>query len=238
MWVRIPPGAPRSYSLIRPVTSTNSCRKRSLAVRRCPAIPGDRRLAVPNTCPDSTHPRGRIIDGDLIFVGSARPCRCPACTPTDAPGTPPRPEPLSRRILRELGRSHCWGGDQQYTVVAAVAVACCSSRSTVDDRSDQHITVVATAMVCCSPWPSPSVTTGSCRGGMQRCSIFAEQRWVPSRPPRDGGDAPLLRRGTLSAVTHPVDRSRRPRRRAPTRPPRRDLGSGRRTNKAGDERTV
>src|SRR5918999_3701433 len=45
----------------------------------------------------------------------------------------------------------------------------------------------------------------------------AEQRWVPSRPRRDGGDAPLLRRGTLSTVTHPVERSRRPRRGAPAR---------------------
>jgi hypothetical protein len=75
-------------------------------------------------------------------------------------------------LFRGFGRSHCWGGDQQYTVAAAVAVTCCSSRSTVDDRSDQHITVVATAMVCCPPWLSLSVTAGSRRDGIQRCSIL------------------------------------------------------------------
>src|SRR5687768_7561389 len=80
-----------------------------------------------------------------------------------------------------------WGGDQQYAMAAAVAVTYCSPRSAVGDRSDQHIAVVVTAMVCCSPWPSPSVTTGSCR---------------------DGGYAPLLRRGTLSTVAHPVERLR------------------------------
>ena len=31
-------------------------------------------------------------------------------------------------------------------------IADSSSRLTVGDRFDQHITVVATAMVCCSPW--------------------------------------------------------------------------------------
>jgi hypothetical protein len=39
-------------------------------------------------------------------------------------------------------------GDQQYTMAAAVAVMRCSCRSTVDDRSGQHITVVAAAVVC------------------------------------------------------------------------------------------
>jgi hypothetical protein len=57
-------------------------------------------------------------------------------------------------------------------MAAAVAVTCCSSRSTVDDGSDQHITVVVTAMVCRPPWPSPSVTTGSRRDGIQRLSIL------------------------------------------------------------------
>ena len=111
----------------------------------------------------------------------------------------PRPG-RSGWLFRGFGRSHCWGGDQQYTVAAAVAVTCCSSRSTVDDRSDQHITVVGTPMVCFPPSPSPSVTAGS---------------------RRDGGYAHLLRRGTLSTVTHPIERSRRPTRGAPARPPRR-----------------
>jgi hypothetical protein len=132
-----------------------------------------------------------------------------------------RPRPGSSGwLFRGFGRSRFWGGDQQYTVAAAVAVTCCSSRSAVGDRSDQHITVVATAMVCCPPWPSPSVTTGSCRDGLQRCSPFAEQRSVPSRPRRDGGYAHLLRRGTISTVAYPVERSHPPSRGAPTGPPR------------------
>jgi tryptophanyl-tRNA synthetase len=36
--------------------------------------------------------------------------------------------------------------------VAAVAVTCCSSRPTVGDQAEQHLTVLATAMVCCRPW--------------------------------------------------------------------------------------
>ncbi len=37
-------------------------------------------------------------------------------------------------MFRGFGRGHCWGGDQQYTVAAAVAVTCCASCSAVDDR--------------------------------------------------------------------------------------------------------
>jgi hypothetical protein len=37
-------------------------------------------------------------------------------------------------LFRGFGRGHCWGGDQQYTVAAAVAVTCCASCSAVDDR--------------------------------------------------------------------------------------------------------
>jgi hypothetical protein len=73
--------------------------------------------------------------------------------PDSGPGRGRRAKPT---LFDGSGRSHSWDGDQQYTVAAAVAVKCCSSRSTVDDRSDQHITVVGTAMVCCSPSPSPS----------------------------------------------------------------------------------
>jgi hypothetical protein len=100
------------------------------------------------------------------------------------------------------------GGGDQYITAATVTVTCCSSRPTVGDRPDQHVTVAGTAMVRCRPCPARSATTCPCRGGRQRCSPWAKQRWVPSRPRRDGGDAPFLRRGTLSTVTHPVERSR------------------------------
>jgi hypothetical protein len=73
-------------------------------------------------------------------------------------------------------------GGEQYTTVAAVAVTCCSSRPTVGDRPDQHVTVVATTMVRCRPCPARSVATRPRRGGRQRCSIFAEPRSAPSRP--------------------------------------------------------
>ena len=98
-------------------------------------------------------------------------------------------------------------GGEQYTTVATVAVTCCSSRPTVGDRPDQHLTVVATAMVRCRPCPAPSVATGPRRGGRQRCSIFAEPRSAPSRPRPPGTDQ-RMRFSSRTAVRF-CDHSRR-----------------------------
>ncbi len=93
-----------------------------------------------------------------------------------------RPRPgRSGQFLREIGRGVTEGGEQ-YTTVAAVAVTCCSSRPTVGDRPDQHVTVVATAMVRCRACPARSVAT-------------APPRWHPALFD--------LRRAALSTISAP-----------------------------------